>query len=197
MSFLTDKYGKISIIRVMAILVVVGVLFVGFGFVTFTLDQNSRKGPLEITLPPGTAPLGTETVSNTERKVYYTLEGADADQIAVYFQREMDKFNGLNPDDPGLESILVLTRPENRLISADVATSRPLCNRFPPEGNFPEYQPGAPQQIPFYWSCLFDRSYWGATQFTEVQIHPGVPHPEPALNTEGKVVVLYIQKWQR
>lgn len=171
MSFLLGRDGRISTFRVSLLLAAVGIVFVLIGYLAFTLDQDSRRAPYEIALPNGATLFGVRPISRTAQQVYYTVPGDDADSIAQYYQERLNEFSGGGADGE-------------------------RCIRFPAIGNYPDYRPGT-MQIPYQWKCMFDRSNFNATQYTEVTIHPGVPNPEnPSRSTEGQTVIIYEQRWQ-
>jgi hypothetical protein len=118
------------------------------------------------------------------------VPGGDVEAVANFYKSEMSRFYGNSQDGSTLES----------------------CQRQPPSGEFtniPDAQRPANdgkiydenfvvgQSLPFLYKCLFDRSGLNIAQSTEVQIQPGMPSSDPLYNTEGDVVIIYEQRWQR
>ena len=174
MGFLMGRDGNLSIVRVSILIGVVGLLLVGAGFLSFTMDQQSRRQPLMINLPAGAQEWGLPSELGLGwRRVFFRADGADIDQIARFYDERMLEHYGTRANEPQRES----------------------CNRFPPAGNFADYEPGT-DKIPFQYTCMFDRSGLNSTQWTQVTIQPGVFNADPVRNSEGAVVIVYEQRWQ-
>jgi hypothetical protein len=161
--------GNISIFRVAVIAIIIGVLIIAGGALSFFIDRASHQVPLEIEVYPGAVLWGQRTHSSTSRTVFYQVPNATADQVKDYYQQKMYEFY---PD------------------SADSDLRE--CVRSPLAGNFLEYDRGVPGVVPFQWSCMFDRSGFQITQSTRVNIQPGIE----ATGTAGMVIVEYQQTWQ-
>lgn len=174
MSFLLGRDGKISLVRASVLIGVVGFAFLVIGILSFTLDQQSRRAPLDIAPPPGAQPWGApEDRGPGWRFVYYRVPNGDASAVATHYDQKMREHYGTSLEDPRRET----------------------CERFPPQGEFPDYDLQA-GTIPFYYICLFDRSGLNSTQWTQVDIQPGVPNEDPFLNSLGSIVIVYEQRWQ-
>jgi hypothetical protein len=158
-----------QVFRIGIIVGIVGILVVFGGFIIyFLIDQGSRQVPLDIPLYPGAQDWGTSPRSNFSRSVLYRIPNVTPEQVAEYYQQKLREFSGSNED---------------------------ACVRNPVSGNFPDFDDGRTDIVPYEFNCLFDRSYWAASQFTLVRIQPGIPNEDPALNNEGMVVVEYYQEW--
>lgn len=188
MGFLTDRKGNFSWFRLSLLVMVLGGLFVGFGFISFQIDQQSRRTPFFPDLPPNATQWGVPSTQGiASQRVLYRVPGGDIQAIADFYQAQMERFYGTS------------------------ASSLERCQRIPPAGEFtnipdvqrpandgkifdPNFVPG--QSLPFQFKCMFDRGGFMATQYTLVTIQPGVPNPDPNLSTEGDVVIIYEQQWQ-
>lgn len=174
MTFLLGRDGKLSIFRLSLLGAAIGGLFILGSIISLTLETASRQTPLEIQLPQGAVERGTRPYTDQHREVYYTVPGADTDTIGQFYQDRLDELYGTTLGSP----------------------NRVECERFPEFGNHPDYDPvERPESPPFYIECMFDRSYLGNTQYTQVTIYPGVPNEDPNLSTEGSVVIIYEQRW--
>ncbi len=161
--------GNISIFRVAVIAIIIGVLAIAGGVLSFFIDRASHQVPLEIEVYPGAVEWGRRTHSSTSRTVFYQVPNSTADQVKDFYQQKMYEFY---PD------------------SADSELRE--CVRTPKAGNFLEYDQGKPDVVPFQWSCMFDRSGFQITQSTRVNIQPGVE----SIGTAGMVIIEYQQTWQ-
>lgn len=166
MRFLLGRDGNISIIRVGTIAVVVGVIFIIGAVVAFYVDRASHQSPLDIAPFPGATVWYTADHSDISRSVFYQIPGADADNVAAYYQSKMKDFYGSGDD---------------------------KCVRLPAAGNFPDYDKGVANVAPYEFSCMFDRSGFEISQYTRVNIQPGIASNK----TDGMVIVEYEQSWQR
>lgn len=168
MGFLAGRDGKISVFRVGIIIGIVGILLVLGGFGALFLDNNSFQQPLDIVPYPNSEECGVNNRSGNGRNVFYCVSGVDPLVVAQYYTEKLAELNGNNDES---------------------------CQRNPFEGEFPNSrQTGV---VPYEFKCAFNRSgIGGGFQSTVVTIQPGVFNSDPALNTEGKTVVLYEQRWQ-
>ena len=101
--------------------------------------------------------------------MFYKIAGSSPEQVTEYYQQRLSDHTGGAADE--------------------------RCLRFPATGDFPR-DPNTQNYVPYFFTCMFDRSNLNATQFTKVIIRPGMPHPDPALDSEGFTVVQYEQQWQ-
>ncbi|HEX2906265.1 MAG TPA: hypothetical protein VHO69_05350 [Phototrophicaceae bacterium] len=160
--------GNISVIRIGALAAIVGVLIIIGAAISFFIDRASRQVPLDIELYPGAMTWGQRANSGSARTVYYQISGEIApEQVKDFYQQKMDQF-----------------------YPADTERELRECKRDPRDGNFNEYDEGVPNKIPYQWSCLFDRSGFQVTQFTRVNIMPGIN------DTAGMTIIAYEQTWQ-
>jgi hypothetical protein len=166
MNFLLGRDGNISIIRVGTIAAILGVLIIVGGILLFLIDRASHQTPLDIAPYPSATLWYTADHSNISRSVYYQIPGASADDVAAYYQNKMRDFYGTNDEQ---------------------------CVRLPAAGNFPDYDKGVKDVAPFQFSCMFDHSGFEISQYTRVNIQPGIA----SNNTDGMVIVEYEQSWQR
>ncbi|MFQ3646102.1 MAG: hypothetical protein SNJ54_12915 [Anaerolineae bacterium] len=191
MGFLTDRKGNFSWFRLSLLVMVLGGLFVGFGVISFQIDQQSRRTPFFPDLPPNATQWGgTEFVSVGFQRNYYRVPGGNVEEVAAFYQGQMERFYGTG---------------------SGGSSSLERCQRLPPVGEFtnipdvqrpandgkiydPNFVPG--RDLPFLFKCMFDRSGFNATQDTLVWIQPGTRNADPNLNTEGDVVIIYEQRWQ-
>ncbi len=161
--------GNLSIFRVGVIAAIIGLLVIVGGIVSFFIDRASHQVPLEIEVFPGAVTWGQRTHSNTSRTVYYQVPGVSAEEIAAFYQRKMDAF-----------------------YPADVERELRECKRAPQVGNFPEFDAGIQGVPPYQYSCMFDRSGFQSSQFTRVNIQPGIE----SNGTAGTTIIEYQQIWQ-
>ncbi|MCU0511699.1 MAG: hypothetical protein MUE40_03920 [Anaerolineae bacterium] len=187
MAFLTDKQGNLSFVRVSILVAVIGAVFLGGSLLTFVVDQQSRRAPFFIDLPPGAQQWGLPVTSSQRpgwQQVFYRVAGADPASIAAFYQQKMVAHYGAAP---GQSSENCTRLPDaTRQFTSDPADTANIYDA--------SYEPGV--DMPYLWRCLFDRGGLGATQWTQVTIHPGLRNADPALNTEGSVVIIYEQRWQ-
>jgi hypothetical protein len=164
---ISGKDGKISVVRVGTVVAVLGVLVVVGAGVTFLLDQQARRQPLEVESPSSATQVGSQNVGLTERRVQYTVPVGEMtiEQVVDHYNDRLETFGG-----------------------------EQLCERSPREGVYADFEPGT-GRVPFQWQCLFDDSGFNATQYTLVRIQPGVFREDSAINTEGMVVIQHEQVW--
>ncbi len=161
-----DKKERFSVIRTGITFGVIGLLFVVGGFLLFQLELNGRRVPLDIALPDGAVEWSQNDFGNRPYR-------------ELFYQV------------PGVEPEVVVEHYANLMNDYDGE-----CLRFPPAGDFPDYDPNE-GQVPYYYRCFFDASYLDSVQWTDVQIEPGVPNEDEFLNSEGATVIVYKQEWDR
>lgn len=164
MTSLLGRDGNISLIRLGTIAVVLGLVMVVGGIVLFFADRASHQVPLEIKAYPGSVQIGVADRSDVSRSVIFEVQGATPEDVSAFYQQELNQFYG---------------------------DTQESCKRFPLSGNFPEFDRGTPDVVPYYFACLFDRSGFQITQYTRVNIQPGIKE------RQGSVVVEHEQYWQR
>lgn len=160
--------GKISAVRIATIIAVLGVLVVAAGAVSFFIDQNSHKVPLDIPLFPGAVNVAERTTGPTSREQYFRVTSATPDEVAAFYNQRLYEQNGGSQEDK--------------------------CIRNPPSGEFDII--GVNNAVPFEYKCMFDRSGFRTTQNTLVRIQPGVDNPDPKLSNAGMTIIVYDQYWQ-
>lgn len=172
MGLFTGSDGSISLVRASLTIVALGAILIGIGIASFVADTNSRREPMNIALPDGAETWGgVDSRGPGWQFVYYRVPGGDLDALASFYDQEMIDHYG-NANDP----------------------QRERCVRFPTVGSFPDFDLEA-GLIPFYWSCMFDRSGLSSTQWTQVRLQPGIPNEDPLLSSEGYAVIVYEQRW--
>jgi hypothetical protein len=168
MGLLAGRDGKISGFRVSVLVGLLGVALVAGGFGLLAVDNNSYRQPLEIPPYPTAEECGSSTTSPTGRRIFYCVSTVDPQQVAQYYTQKLAEHNGNNDE---------------------------ICQRNPFQGEFANA--GQPGVAPYEFKCAFNRSgIGGGFQSTVVTIQPGVFNDDPALNTAGKTVVLYEQRWE-
>jgi hypothetical protein len=157
-----------SIIRIGLIAGVVGIILIGLGFVAFLTDQASRRVPFAVAVYPTAQEWGMTDVTTFSRKVLYRVTDSTPEQVALFYQQELNAHNGSNDE---------------------------LCVRLPPTGEYvvPENEP---YMLRYQYTCVFDNSGFNATQYTIVKIYPGYFHPDPTLDTRGLTIIEFEQNWQ-
>ena len=159
--------GNISIIRVGTIAAILGILIILGGIGLFFVDRASHQRPYDVDPYPGATLWYTAPRGANARQVVYRIPNATADDVAAYYQKKLTELVGSGGDDK--------------------------CIRFPSTGNYEAYDKGDKSLPPFRYSCMFDRSGFQISQYTRVNIEPGVE----ANNSAGMVVVENEQYWQR
>jgi hypothetical protein len=158
-----------SVVRTGLYVGVLGLILILLGVLAFFADQSSRRTPFEIPPFPGAEVYGTPLQqSQFQRSVFYLVENATPEQVAVYYEERMRQHYG-----DSVES----------------------CVRIPPTGENP-VPPGSSNVVPYQYRCLFDNSGFRVSQSTLVLIYPGYFNPDPYFNTLGKTVIEYQQSWQ-
>jgi len=170
--------GRISMLRLGTLGALIGIAVILIGVVSYFIDRASHQVPLDIPPYPGAQRVPGEIIrASNIRSIYYLISDATADQVAAYYQQQLDQHYGNNSSDQNREK----------------------CDRFPadfdpgidsPTDYFPEYNAGDPDVPPYRYICLFDRSGFYITQFTRVTIEPGIK------DNLGKVVIEYEQNWE-
>lgn len=166
MNFLLGRDGNFSLIRVGVIGAVVGIIFIVGGILLFFVERASHQVPLDVVTYPGATPLSTVNRSDISRSVYYQIANTTADEVANFYQQKMTEFYGGGDEQ---------------------------CVRLPSSGNFADFDNGEPNVVPYQFSCMFDRSGFQISQYTRVNIQPGIKSNK----TEGSVIVEFEQYWQR
>jgi hypothetical protein len=154
--------------RTIIIIGIVGAVLVGAGALSFFADQASRQVPLQIELYPGAADWVQLRNCPALQCTLYRVPGVTPELVADHYQTLLNEHNGNDSE---------------------------RCVRIPETGAFPANEL-AEGQVPYLYKCLFDRSGFGNTQFTEVIVMPGLYNVDPAFNTEGMTVIQYNQSWQ-
>lgn len=138
--------GSVSFIRLGTLAAILGVLVILGGLALFFIDRANHQRPYEIEPPPGSTLWFKADRSANARQVVYRLPGANADDVAAYYQKKLLEIAGNNGDS---------------------------CIRFPSTGNYTEFENGNKEIPPFRWSCMFDNSGFQVSQSTRVNIEPG------------------------
>jgi hypothetical protein len=155
--------------KTIVIIGIIGAVVIGGGALSFFADQASRQVPLQVELYPDALIWANLRNCPAHRCELYKLPGVSPEDVMAFYQLEMNQHYG-----------------------SDVEQ----CVRIPETGQYElaELQPG---QVPYMFKCHFDRSSLGTTQYTTVQIMPGMYNENPELNTEGMTVIRYDQVWQQ
>jgi hypothetical protein len=157
--------GNISIIRIGTLAAILGILIILGGVVLFFVDRASHQVPLEIAPYPGSTEWYRFDRSNTSQSIFFRVPAVTAEEVAVYYQQKLTEFYG---------------------------TSEDRCVRNPFSGNYPEYDQGVPNIAPYQISCMFDRSGFQVSQYTRINIQPGVV----SNGSEGMIIIEHEQTWQ-
>lgn len=165
-----DKRGKLSVVKTSLFFVGLGLLFAFGSFVFVAIETEASRSPLHVPIPESAEAWGEVQTSQRRayQEAYYKIQTTEVEAVVEHYQQQADQF--------GSES----------------------CKRFPPSGNFLDYEPDEPGLIPYKWDCLFERANVpGVSQTTQVTIHPGIPNEDPFLDTQGFTVIRYEQRWQK
>jgi hypothetical protein len=173
MNFLLGRDGKISVFRVGVAAAVLGILFIVGGIIIFSIEQTTYAQPLNIDPYPNAIDWGTIVYSNTSRSLRFKIPNKTPEDVVAYYQQKLDEFYGKDTSDPNAK-----------------------CQRIPAAGNSPDYDPTKSDKVPYYYTCMFDRSGFNTLQSTQVKIQPGVKNSDPKLDSEGATVVSHDQQWQ-
>lgn len=156
--------------RLSLIVGIFGILVIIGGAIIFSLEQASQRAPLEIAPPPNAELYIQEDLSGAARRLYYLVPDTTPEDISTYYNQIMVDFYG---NDSGAER----------------------CRRLPITGNYDGYVEGN-GMLPYNFRCLFDSSSFQSDRYTQVDIQPGVLHPDGNDN-RGSVIIEYLQQWQR
>ncbi len=167
MSVLVGRDGNISLLRLGTLGGIIGIVAVVGGILSFVLDRNSRMAPYSVPVFP-----------NAQQLAGYPLALSETSQRIVY------SVGGTTAED-------VAAYYQQKLSEFSGNTER--CVRNPASGNFAEFDQGVADVPPFQISCLFDNSGFNSMQITRINVQPGVASQQ----TEGMVLIEYIQEWQR
>ena len=163
MNFLQGRDGNISIFRVGSFAAIFGIVMIAGGILLFFIDRASHQVPYDIEPYPGAVKWIDQPQSSTSRRVVFRVQGATVDDVATYYQKKLTE------------------------LSAGDA-----CLRSPPAGNYDVYDRGDHTIPPYRYYCMFDRSGFQISQYTRVNIEPGVESNE----SSGMILVEYAQNWQ-
>lgn len=162
------RQSGVSVVRIALIIGILGVVIIlGWSVWFFGFDQASRRQPFEVQVYPGAEYWGENEVLTGSRNLFYRTQDLP-EAVANFYQDKLNEHYG------------------NR---------QEICVRIPPEGVMPGSENDA-TQLPYQFTCVFDRSGFNATQYTQVIIHPGRFNSDPFLNAEGTTVIKYEQIWQ-
>lgn len=175
--FFTNKQGDISVIRIGVLAGVLGFLAIIIGIVFWNLEHHARKSPFHVAPYPSLTEVRRVEHTPYHRTILYQING-NADQVANYYQAQLDQHLNQDPNDP---------------VRGNQHT---LCVRVPASGEFSDYEPGN-GKVPFYHRCDFDNSFYGSHQTTMIEIQPGVLDPVNDIDYTGMVWVIYEQRWSR
>lgn len=169
MSFLMDRSGNISVIRVGTAAALLGVIMVVGGWLAFSISRSSFQQPLMIEPFPGVEDWGQVNRGTTARSLYYRINTATPEEVVEHYTQIMQR---------------------------DFADTGESCKRIPFEGNYPNYTPDRRDLHPYEFRCLFVRQELAGTHHTIVTIQPGTYDPEPDRNSEGYTVIEHEQQWE-
>jgi hypothetical protein len=174
MSFLLDRKGNLSIIRIAILIGAVGLIVIVAGFALYSIEASTYQSPLNIDPPPSAVQWGEPTNGPGARRVtYYQVPDMTPEEVAAYYQEKLDEHYDNKPTD----------------------YDRELCVRRPPgDINFQAYEEGQ-GTLPYLYTCVFDRAGFRTLQTTEIRIEPGILHPD-GTDTRGVTVVEYKQTWE-
>ena len=175
--FFTNNEGDISVVRIGVLAGILGIIAIGVGFAFWQLEHHARKSAFNVPLYPNLIEIRRVDHSPYHRRILYQTSG-DADQVAAYYQAQLDDHLAQDMNDP--------VRGNTHI----------LCVRVPVSGNFTDYTPDN-GTVPFYHRCDFDNSFYGSHQSTMIEIQPGVYDPVDRVDYSGTVWVIYEQRWSR
>ncbi|MCA9887551.1 MAG: hypothetical protein KC546_04225 [Anaerolineae bacterium] len=185
MQFLTDKNGALSPFRMSIAAGAFGLLMLAISVIGFFLDQESRRTPYFPPVPAGVEQWGYPVPEgNYRQQIYYRTQSMPVEEVAAFYNDQMLAHYGNNASDPEAEQ----------------------CQRFPETGTFADEQVNSygervrsdydPLTQPAYhYTCMFDRSGFNTSQWTQVTIYPGIPNADPALDSQGYTVIWFQQEW--
>ncbi len=157
-----SRDGSFNIFRVGLIAGGLGVLVIVLGIIAFSIDQASYRAALEIAPFPGAGQCGQQDFSRVQRRTIYCVPGGNIEAIKDYYQALLDQHYGQDANTP--------------------QSDRFTCERIDTFETTSE--------VPYYYTCLFDRSGFNATHYTQIIIQPGVT-PE----TQGQIVIAHDATW--
>ena len=169
MSFLMDRNGSISVIRVGTVAALLGLILVVGGWLAFTISRSSFQQPLTVETFPGVEEWGLIETSNISRKLLYRTNTATPEQVVEHYSQIMQR---------------------------DFANTGESCKRIPVEGNYSNYTPDRRDLVPYEFRCLFVRQELAGTHHTIVTIQPGTYDEDPERNNEGYTVIEHEQQWE-
>jgi hypothetical protein len=173
MSFFLDKKGNLSVIRVGLVATILGAIVIVGGILIFAIERSSYQSPLKIDTPPGAEQWGAEQAGPGPRRiVLYKVPDMTPEEVAAFYQEELDDHYNSKPSDG----------------------YRPRCVRTPLDGDMTDYVEGS-GNLPYWYTCIFDRQGFTMSQTTEVRIEPGVWNQEKEIDTRGETVIRYEQAW--
>jgi hypothetical protein len=175
--FFTNKQGDISVVRIGLLAGGLGLLAIIIGIIFWNLEHHARKSPFNVAPYPNMVEVRRVDHTPYQRTILYQAVG-DADQIATYYQAQLDNHLNQRTDDPMRNNTHI------------------LCVRVPVAGNFSDYAPNN-GKVPFYHRCGFDNSFYGSHQSTMIEIQPGVMDVANDVDYTGTVWIIYEQRWSR
>jgi hypothetical protein len=177
-SFFMNREGNLSVFRVGVLIGILGLIAIVAGFLFWNLEHQSRQSPYSPELYPGAEEVRVDEAENFPRQTILYRTQANPDDVAAFYQGLLDDLEGQDPRDPQRQQEHV------------------LCVRLPSVGDFPDYVPGS-GNLPYYYRCAFDNSFFESQQVTVVQIEPGVRDDAQGVNNEGTTFIVYDQRWSR
>lgn len=168
MSFFLDKKGNLSVIRVGIVATILGAIVIIGGILIFSIERSSYQSPLNIDTPPGAVQWGNEDAGPGPRRiVLYQVPDMTPEEVAEFYQEKLDDHYNSKPSDG----------------------YRNRCIRTPLDGDMTDYAEGL-GNLPYWYTCVFDRQGFTMSQTTEVRIEPGVRD-----DTKGITIIRYEQAW--
>ena len=99
MQLLLNREGNISVFRVGLVVGVLGILGIALGFLSLQLEIASRQQPFFVPVFPGATELdkgASPTRPRSGQAVRYIVTGVTPDEVAAFYQAELDKHLGQN-----------------------------------------------------------------------------------------------------
>lgn len=187
MGLFLNRNGSFSYVRLSILVGVLGFGLLAFGFLTFQLDQQSRREPFFLDLPAGAQQWGIiDQIRADRQRVFYRVEGDDVEGVANYYNQLMERFYSSSGSGERCQ----------RNPSAGAYTNIPDNQRTPNDRLIYRANFDPAREVPFSWRCVFDRGGVNAIQSTEVIIQPGIANDDPIRDSAGYVVIVYDQRWQ-
>jgi hypothetical protein len=175
-SFLTNDKGTLSGFRVGLLISALGIIAVLIGFAFWQWEHQQRRSPLNIPLYPNLQEVQRIEDRPRQRTIVYRVQD-EPEAVAAFYQLELDKHLGQNPQDP-------------------FRNNHVLCVRLPDRDIAPEYALGN-GFLPYLYRCGYDNSYFGTAQNTVVEIQPGIRDDARGYDNTGYTYVIYTQRWSR